>query len=54
MDGEVRIPSSRRLDMGIGVSLILIAVGAVLTWAVTDNVSNVDLSNDGPDRVVER
>ncbi len=33
--------------MGIGVSLILIAVGAVLTWAVTDNVSNVDLSTIG-------
>jgi Domain of unknown function (DUF6458) len=47
MDGEVRIPSSRRLDMGIGVSLILIAVGAILTWAVTDNVSNVDLSTIG-------
>ena len=33
--------------MGIGVSLILIAVGATLTWAVTDNVSNVDLSTVG-------
>jgi uncharacterized protein DUF6458 len=33
--------------MGIGVSLILIAVGAVLTWAVTDNVENVDLSTIG-------
>ena len=33
--------------MGIGVSLILIAVGAILTWAVTDNVSNVDLSTIG-------
>ena len=33
--------------MGIGVSLILIAVGAILTWAVTDNVSNVDLSTVG-------
>ena len=33
--------------MGIGVSLILIAVGAILTWAVTDTVSNVDLSTIG-------
>ena len=33
--------------MGIGVSLILIAVGAILTWAVTDNVTNVDLSTVG-------
>jgi Domain of unknown function (DUF6458) len=33
--------------MGIGVSLILIAVGAILTWAVTDNVSGVDLSTVG-------
>ena len=33
--------------MGIGVSLILIAVGAILTWAVTDNVANVDLSTVG-------
>ena len=33
--------------MGIGVSLILIAVGAILTWAVTDNVTNVDLSTIG-------
>jgi Domain of unknown function (DUF6458) len=29
--------------MGIGVSLILIAVGAILTWAVTTEVSGVDI-----------
>jgi hypothetical protein len=29
--------------MGISVSLILIAVGAVLTWAVTATTSGVDL-----------
>jgi hypothetical protein len=29
--------------MGIGVSLILIAVGAILTWAVTATVSGVDI-----------
>jgi hypothetical protein len=30
--------------MGIGVSLILIAVGAILTWAVTATASGVDLN----------
>jgi hypothetical protein len=29
--------------MGIGVSLILIAVGAILTWAVTAETSGIDL-----------
>ena len=29
--------------MTIGASLLLIAVGAILKWAVTDNVKNVDL-----------
>lgn len=29
--------------MGVSVSLVLIAVGAVLTWAVTASVSSVDL-----------
>ena len=29
--------------MGISVSLILIAVGAVLTWAVTATTSGIDL-----------
>ena len=31
-------------SMGISVSLILIAVGAVLTWAVTATVSGIDLT----------
>jgi len=30
--------------MGISVSLILIAVGAVLTWAVTATTSGIDLN----------
>ena len=30
--------------MGISVSLILIAVGAILTWAVTASVSGIDLT----------
>ena len=29
--------------MGLGVSLFLIAVGAVLTWAVTAEVAGIDL-----------
>jgi hypothetical protein len=33
--------------MGIGVSLILIAVGAILTWAVTADASGVDLTTVG-------
>lgn len=33
--------------MGIGVSLILIAVGAILTWAVSAQVSGVDLQTIG-------
>ena len=33
--------------MGISVSLILIAVGAVLTWAVTASASGIDLSTVG-------
>ena len=30
--------------MGISVSLILIAVGAILTWAVTATVSGIDIN----------
>jgi hypothetical protein len=33
--------------MGIGVSLILVAFGAILTWAVTAEVSGVDLNTGG-------
>ena len=33
--------------MGIGVSLILIAVGAILVWAVEADVSGVDLTAVG-------
>jgi hypothetical protein len=33
--------------MGIGVSLILIAVGAILTWAVTAEANGVDLTTVG-------
>ena len=33
--------------MGIGVSLLLIAVGAILTWAVTADVSGLDINTIG-------
>jgi hypothetical protein len=33
--------------MGIGVSLILIAVGAILTWAVETSVSGLDITAVG-------
>jgi hypothetical protein len=33
--------------MGIGVSLILIAVGAILTWAVNATVSGIDINTVG-------
>jgi hypothetical protein len=33
--------------VGLGVSLILIAVGAILTWAVSAEVSGVDIQTIG-------
>ena len=33
--------------MGISVSLVLIAVGAILTWAVTSTVSGIDINTVG-------
>lgn len=33
--------------MGIGTSLLLIAVGAILRFAVTDSVSGIDLATVG-------
>jgi hypothetical protein len=33
--------------MGIGVSLILIAAGAILTWAVNTSVTGVDINTIG-------
>jgi uncharacterized YccA/Bax inhibitor family protein len=45
--GITTLKRARRRAMGIGVSLILIAVGAILTWAVTAEVSGVDLNTVG-------
>ena len=33
--------------MGISISLLLVAIGAVLTWAVTASVSGVDINAVG-------
>jgi hypothetical protein len=33
--------------MGVGVSLLLIAAGAILTWAVSAEASGVDLNTVG-------
>jgi hypothetical protein len=33
--------------MGISVSLVLIAVGAILTWAVTATTSGIDVNTVG-------
>jgi hypothetical protein len=33
--------------MGIGISVLLIAAGAILTWAVTADANGVDLNNVG-------
>jgi Domain of unknown function (DUF6458) len=33
--------------MGVGVSLILIAAGAILTWAVNATVNGVDINTVG-------
>jgi hypothetical protein len=33
--------------MGISVSLLLVAVGAILTWAVTADASGVDINTVG-------
>jgi hypothetical protein len=33
--------------MGVGVSLILVAAGAILTWAVTATVSGIDINTIG-------
>jgi uncharacterized protein DUF6458 len=40
-------PGERRRQMGIGISLVLIAVGAVLVFAVETSVSGVDIDAVG-------
>jgi hypothetical protein len=40
MEGQIR---HRRSQVGIGTSIFLIAVGAILRYAITENVEGVDL-----------
>jgi hypothetical protein len=40
-------PEKRSLEMGVGVSLLLIAAGAILTWAVEADVSGLDINAVG-------
>jgi hypothetical protein len=37
------VPSQKELAVRIGASLALIAIGAILKWAVTDSVNGVNL-----------
>jgi Domain of unknown function (DUF6458) len=47
VDGELRGANDRRTLMGISGSLVLIAAGAILKWAVTATVSGVNLQTIG-------
>ncbi len=42
--GKTQRLAGKHLVMGIGVSILVIAIGAVLTFAVTAQVSGVDLN----------
>jgi len=45
---ESRVSANRRnTNMGLGVSIFLIAVGAILTWAVNATVSGLELQTIG-------
>jgi hypothetical protein len=44
---ERRIPPQTGGQMGLGVSIFLIAVGAILTWAVNASVSGLELNTIG-------
>ena len=46
-DTDLRTTTDMGEQMGIGVSLLLIAIGAILTWAVSADVSGVDLNTVG-------
>ena len=47
MNGTGDNLEKRSLEMGVGVSLLLIAAGAILTWAVSVEASGVDLNTIG-------
>ena len=40
-------PRYKEDEMGLGVSIFLIAVGAILTWAVNASVSGLELTTIG-------
>ena len=44
---EHRLKQRRRDDMGMGIGLILIAVGAILTWGVKDTSNAINLDAVG-------
>jgi hypothetical protein len=43
----LRLSIERRRIMGMGVSLLLVAVGAVLVWAVNTTVSGIEIHTIG-------
>jgi hypothetical protein len=47
LDGSGGHSPGNRSDMGIGTSIFLIALGAILKFAVTDAISGVDLATVG-------
>jgi len=46
-EANVGIRTKEVPQMGVGVSLILVAAGAILTWAVNATVSGVDINTIG-------
>jgi hypothetical protein len=48
VSGEHSFSSSkRRRNVSLGASLVLIAIGAILRYAVTDHISGIDLTTVG-------
>ena len=45
--GTPEAPQEEGTEMGIGTSVFLIAVGAILKWAVTDTIAGVSLATIG-------
>ena len=41
------VPAGNAPRMGISVSILLIAVGAILTWAVTATTNGIDINTVG-------
>jgi hypothetical protein len=45
--GVLRVPTGKGPHMTVGGSIFLIAVGAILRYAVTDSISGIDLATIG-------